>query len=302
MNSVAPPQTIQGDGRSDDFSAFTQTRSCACPKQEANKSPLPVDVAALTDPSALGDLANSFSQAQGTSEAASKRLLDLIATAPNKESLDGIASALGRLSPTTIGCGQKTFESAFRSMKVGEAASARQKGLETQGINAAAVAAAEEQRATAERQWAAGEEQRAKDEALNKERLARVQREKEAAARQSAERAATTEQQRLARLVPHCKGKILSQEDFVMGMNPYADAGKCVEIKAARTIEMQSATSGLFDIGVRTPALVTFNDAFRGMLFAGVAKITGTTPVVRSNGDVYRAINLQVIEVYSTGP
>lgn len=98
------------------------------------------------------------------------------------------------------------------------------------------------------------------------------------------------------KLLPKCNNEILSQEDFLIGKNPYADKGKCVELMTA-TFQMVSANAGLFNIGNNELAYIEFKKPFRGSGIKGVARIKGMHTYVSRMGTPNQVPHLEMLEI-----
>lgn len=98
--------------------------------------------------------------------------------------------------------------------------------------------------------------------------------------------------ERLAR----CNNEILTQREFLMGKNPYADEGKCVEFMAG-TFQMTSANAGLFHIGNNELAYIEFNKTFRGVYVKGIAKIKGIYEYISRIGTLNQVPHLEMLEI-----
>lgn len=94
---------------------------------------------------------------------------------------------------------------------------------------------------------------------------------------------------KLTALEKVCGGTILSQDEFVVGMNPHADKGKCVLVRLGQVLQAIDARSALVNVGM--VALMRFQEPFRGPAVHGVCRVgstqmrivpgKGATPVVQ---------------------
>lgn len=101
---------------------------------------------------------------------------------------------------------------------------------------------------------------------------------------------------KLDQLLPKCNGKILSHEDFLLGKNPYADKGKCVEFSAA-TFQMTSTNTGLFYIANNELAFIEFKETFRGSGVQGIAKIKGLYNYTTRSGISNQVPHLEMLKI-----
>ena len=140
--------------------------------------------------------------------------------------------------------------------------------------------------------WPVCDYEKEKRRTAEKRRKAKEQEEKEEKIKQQqAQREAKRNQ-----LLLKCDGKILSQEDFMLGKNPYADKGKCVEFTAV-TFQMTSANTGLFKIGNNEIVFIEFKETFRGPWVQGIAKIKGLYNYTTRAGIPNQVPHLEMLEI-----
>ena len=139
------------------------------------------------------------------------------------------------------------------------------------------------------------EKRRAREEEKMKAEKRRKAKEKE----EKNEKIKQQQAQRVAKrnqLLLKCDGEILSNKDFILGKNPYADKGKCVEFSAA-TFQMTSNSTGLFNIGNNELAFIEFKETFRGSGVQGIAKIKGLYNYTTRSGISNQVPHLEMLEI-----
>lgn len=142
-------------------------------------------------------------------------------------------------------------------------------------------------------------------EAEIKRKAEREAQDREERLKREEERRRADEAQRLQeeaknkRLSPKCNGVIISQQDFLLAKNTYADKGKCVDFMAT-TFQMSSANSGLFDIGDNQLAFIQFKQPFRGGGLKGVAKIKGMHTYTTKMGKPNQVPHFEMVEIETT--
>lgn len=112
------------------------------------------------------------------------------------------------------------------------------------------------------------------------------------------ERAALAAAERRARrdaVLRQCGGRILEQQEFVMGRNPHADKGKCVDI-VALTLRMDSTIAGLFDLGGGLTGAIRFKQTFRGAGVDGTVRVVDVKNVQTSKR-VEQVVVLEMLDV-----
>jgi len=102
---------------------------------------------------------------------------------------------------------------------------------------------------------------------------------------------------RAERIGKRCGSDIISQANFVLGKNPYADQNRCVEFVAS-TFQMVSANEGIFNMGNNELVFIRFRDVFRGPAVKGVALVVGFHDYITRQRVSNRIPKLEMVEIY----